>query len=123
MDTNEINLRKKLIDEQDLVSFYAVNSQNKSLIGMKECYSRNPEVFYSDLNKYLLSNVDLLEEFDIENLINIYSNALDYNQNTTKLKDIIIKKLETENFFCEDIDTDFFMKPVHSTTIFFNKIG
>lgn len=118
-----MEIKEKLILEQDLISFYAVKSSNKS-IGIIEEYSKNPSITYSGIKRYITKDIELLKSFSTENLIKLLTavSSKDTAMNDALVK-IIMERLKTEKFFCEDIDNEFFMKPVHSNNIMWSKLG
>lgn len=103
-------LIEKIIKEQDLVALYTYNAFNKSLSIMQE-YSDG--IYYSNLDKFILENPEILDSFSIKNLYTLIASA--YEEEEKKMiNERIAKKLEYEEFFCEDIDASVFMHPIHT---------
>lgn len=120
METKE-ELIERIIKEQDLACFYVVNHFNHSL-DLLEYYSEDNKVMYSDIDKFILDNPQIVDRLSTKNLMNLLAVTYQEEQKA-KLVAIITKRLETENLFCEDIDDSSFMKVVHSSDRAINKIG
>lgn len=122
MEKDYSSIRDKLIEEQDLVSFYAISSYNKSL-GILQKYSEEPKILYSELKNYIINDIELLKSFSTDNLIKILSAGISDETKKQNLVNIIMERLEKEDFFCEDVEDTFFMKPFHSVNSIFSKLG
>lgn len=120
METKE-ELIERIVREQDLACFYVVNYYNRSL-DMLEYYSEDNKVKYSDIDKFILDNPQIIDRLSTKNLMNLLAVTCDEGQKA-KLVAIITERLKTENLCCEDIDDSFFMKIVHSSDRAINKIG
>ena len=120
METKE-ELIERIIKEQDLACFYVVNTYNSSL-DLLEYYSEDNNVMYSDIDKFILDNPQILDRLSTKNLMNLLAVTCEEEQKE-KLVAIITERLKTEDLFCEDIDDSSFMKLVHSSDRAINKIG
>ncbi len=117
-------LKQKIIKEQDLVSLYIVRDQNKCTL-FDEKYYKN--VKFRDLKKIVTNDFELLKNFSTDNLIKVLSSVYknDY-PDMEKLTTLIFKRLEKEDFFCEDIDINGFflsMGMLHSSNLIFGKLS
>lgn len=110
-EENKKRLIEKIIKEQDLVALYTYNDFNKSLSIMQE-YSDG--IYYSNLDKFIFENPEIMDSFSIKNLYTLIASA--YTEEEKKMvNERIAKKLEYEEFFCEDIDASVFMQPIHTS--------
>lgn len=113
-EENKRLLIKKIIQEQDLVSLYAFDNFNKSL-GVMQVYTK--DIYYKDLYKFILENPEIMDSFSIKNLYTLLARG--YKDEDEKIiNEKIAKKLEQEEFFCEDIDKEAFMKPIHTNMLY-----
>ena len=116
---NELN--NKIIAEQDWVTFYALSLYNSPLIS--ETYFSDPEISYSKLTDYILSTPQLLDNFSTPNLINLFLDVEKSDKTTLKLlEDMIMQRLEKEDFSCVNIDQEFMLKAFYSSDVFFGKL-
>ena len=122
MEKDYSSIRDKLIEQQDLVSFYAISSYNKSL-GILQKYSEEPKILYSELKKYIIEDSELLKKFSTDNLIKILSAGISDEDKKQDIVNLIMERLKEEEFFCEDVEDTFFMKPFHSVNSIFSKLG
>ena len=113
-EENRKRLIEKIKREQDLVALYTYNNFNKSLGFMQE-YSDG--IYYSSLYKFIMENPVILESFSIKNLYTLIAKANNEDEKRI-INEQIAKRLEYEDFFCEDIDTSFFMKPIHTNNAY-----
>ena len=113
-EENKKRLIKKIIKEQDLVALYTYNDFNKSLSIMQE-YADG--IYYSNLDKFILENPEILDSFSIKNLYILIASAFEEKEKKM-INERIAKKLEYEEFFCEDIDTSVFMQPIHTNNAY-----
>lgn len=105
---------EKIIKEQDLAVLYTYNAFNKSLNIMQE-YSDG--IFYSNLYKFILENPEILDSFSIKNLYTLIASAYE-EEEKRMINERIAKKLEYEEFFCEDIDASVFIHPIHTSNAY-----
>ncbi len=118
----EIDIIDRLIKEQDLVCYYAIKSYNKS-VPIMDVYSENPEILYSQLGRYLLDHNEVLKNFSTKNLFMLLGHNIPNVDTKNQLTEMIMERLKTENFYCEDISDSYFMKIVHFSDISFSTLG
>ena len=113
-EENKKRLIERIIKEQDLVALYTYNNFNKSLSIMQE-YSDG--IYYSNLYRFILENPEIMDSFSIKNLYILIASA--YKEEEKEIiNERIAKKLEYEDFFCEDIDASVFMLPIHTNNAY-----
>lgn len=112
-EENKKRLIEKIIREQDLVALYTYNNFNKSLSIMQE-YSDG--IYYSNLYKFILENPEIMDSFSIKNLYTLIASA--NSEEKEIINERLAKRLEHEDFFCEDIDSSVFMKPIHTSNAY-----
>ena len=103
-------LIKKIIEEQDIVALYTYDGFNKSL-GIMQEYSNG--ILYSELKKFILQNSEMLKKFTTKNLYTLLASTYDESEKQI-INEQIAEKLEKEDFFCEDIDSEVFLHPIHT---------
>ena len=103
-------LIKKIIEEQDIVALYTYDGFNKSL-GIMQEYSKG--ILYSGLKKFILQNSEMLKKFTTKNLYTLLASTYDESEKQI-INEQIAEKLEKEDFFCEDIDSEVFLHPIHT---------
>lgn len=103
-------LIKKIIEEQDIVALYTYDGFNKSL-GIMQEYSKG--ILYSGLKKFILQNSEMLKKFTTKNLYTLLASTYDESEKQI-INEQIAEKLEKEDFFCEDIDSEAFLHPIHT---------
>lgn len=103
-------LIKKIIEEQDIVALYTYDGFNKSL-GIMQEYSKG--ILYSGLKKFILQNSEMLKKFTTKNLYTLLASTYDESEKQI-INEQIAERLEKENFFCEDIDSEAFLHPIHT---------
>lgn len=117
METNDDDLRKMLLEQQDLVAFYSVNPDSR----VGDMYSKEHEISYYGLSGYILKDMELLKQFSTDNLIKmLMATRTDDEKTQNDLTDIIMERLEKEDFFCEEIDRDYCLKPLYFTNKLFS---
>lgn len=122
MESNEESLKRKLIREQDLVGLYSIASKNRSLEIMSE-YWKSPKIYYSGLRNHVLSEQEILKQYSLKNLLNLLFRPISDKNKRKALMRLIERKLQTEDFFIEDIDINFFMKKIYSSDVIFGNLG
>lgn len=110
-EENKKRLIEKIIKEQDLVALYTFNNFNKSL-GIMQEYSDG--IYYSNLYRFILENPEIMDRFSIKNLYTLIAGA-HKEEEKKMINERIAKKLEYEEFFCEDIAASVFMQPIHTS--------
>lgn len=121
METKE-ELIERIVREQDLACFYAVNHYNRS-VNILEYYSEDNEVRYSYIDKFILDNPQILERLSTKNLMNLLSRTYDEDKKA-QIVPIIMERLEAGNVvYCDDIENNPFMKVLHSSNIAINRLG
>lgn len=109
-------LIEKIINEQDLVSFYVFNDFNESLSILQE-YSYG--VYYSGIRKFIFENPEIMDKFSVKNLYTLLTATFRKDEDEIELVNSkIAKKLENENFFCEDLTKDVFMRTLHTNNLY-----
>lgn len=103
-------LIKKIIEEQDIVALYTYDGFNKSL-GIMQEYSK--EILYSGLKKFILQNSEMLKKFTTKNLYTLLASTYDESEKQM-INEQIAERLKKEEFFCEDIDSEAFLHPIHT---------
>lgn len=103
-------LIKKIIEEQDIVALYTYDGFNKSL-GIMQEYSKG--ILYSELKKFILQNSEMLKKFTTKNLYTLLASTYDESEKQI-INEQIAERLEKEDFFCEDIDSEVFLHPIHT---------
>ena len=103
-------LIKKIIEEQDIVALYTYDGFNKSL-GIMQEYSNG--ILYSGLKKFILQNSEMLKKFTTKNLYTLLASTYDESEKKM-INEQIAERLEKEDFFCEDIDSEVFLHPIHT---------
>lgn len=103
-------LIKKIIEEQDIVALYTYDDFNKSL-GIMQEYSKG--ILYSGLKKFILQNSEMLKKFTTKNLYTLLASTYDESEKQI-INEQIAERLEKEDFFCEDIDSEVFLHPIHT---------
>lgn len=103
-------LIKKIIEEQDIVALYTYDGFNKSL-GIMQEYSKG--ILYSGLKKFILQNSEMLKKFTTKNLYTLLASTYDESEKQI-INEQIAERLEKEDFFCEDIDSEAFLHPIHT---------
>ncbi len=103
-------LIKKIIEEQDIVALYTYDGFNKSL-GIMQEYSKG--ILYSGLKKFILQNSEMLKKFTTKNLYTLLASTYDESEKQI-INEQIAERLEKEDFFCEDIDSEVFLHPIHT---------
>lgn len=103
-------LIKKIIEEQDIVALYTYDGFNKSL-GIMQEYSKG--ILYSELKKFILQNSEMLKKFTTKNLYTLLASTYDESEKQM-INEQIAERLEKEDFFCEDIDSEVFLHPIHT---------
>lgn len=103
-------LIKKIIEEQDIVALYTYDGFNKSL-GIMQEYSKG--ILYSGLKKFILQNSEMLKKFTTKNLYTLLASTYDESEKQM-INEQIAERLEKEDFFCEDIDSEVFLHPIHT---------
>lgn len=103
-------LIKKIIEEQDIVALYTYDGFNKSL-GIMQEYSNG--ILYSGLKKFILQNSEILKKFTTKNLYTLLSSTYDESEKQM-INEQIAERLKKEEFFCEDIDSEAFLHPIHT---------
>ena len=103
-------LIKKIIEEQDIVALYTYDGFNKSL-GIMQEYSNG--ILYSELKKFILQNSEMLKKFTTKNLYTLLASTYDESEKQI-INEQIAERLEKEDFFCEDIDSEAFLHPIHT---------
>ena len=103
-------LIKKIIEEQDIVALYTYDGFNKSL-GIMQEYSKG--ILYSELKKFILQNSEMLKKFTTKNLYTLLASTYDESEKQI-INEQIAERLEKEEFFCEDIDSEAFLHPIHT---------
>lgn len=111
--------KNKLIKEQDLACFYMVNYSDIVL----EDYSQDPYIRYNAIDKYYFQHMELLEDLSTKNLFHLLTKVEDDSEKRKIISDLIMNRAKEGDFFVEDIDNEFFMKPFFSATMGFNKLG
>jgi len=125
---DEQKLKEKILKEQDLTCLYAMkmrsSASDNSAISNMENYAEEPRVRYCGLAKFILSHEDMWQEFSTDNLIRILCRVTrDDEEKRSHLVETIMKRLETEPFFCEDVESNFYMQILHSYTVTINRLG
>ena len=105
-----LELIKKIIEEQDIVALYTYDGFNKSL-GIMQEYSNG--ILYSELKKFILQNSEMLKKFTTKNLYTLLASTYDESEKQI-INEQIAERLEKEDFFCEDIDSEVFLHPIHT---------
>ena len=119
---SEEEVLDKIIKEQDLVCYYTYNDMDKC-VKVFDKYIDDPEIMYSDLSLYIFKHENILEKFSINNLFTLLSQSIDDHEKEL-LNELIMKKIDKEQFFCEDISTSgLFMNVSHSTQRGFNQVS
>ncbi len=113
-EKNKKLLIEKIIKEQNLVALYTFNNFNKSL-GILQKYDN--QIYYRDLYKFILKNPEIMDRFSIKNLYTLLASG-HKDEEEKIINEKIAKKLETEEFFCEDINKEVFMKPIHTGMLY-----
>lgn len=103
-------LIKKIIEEQDIVALYTYDGFNKSL-GIMQEYSNG--ILYSGLKKFILQNSEMLKKFTTKNLYTLLASTYDESEKKM-INEQIAERLKKEEFFCEDIDSEAFLHPIHT---------
>lgn len=103
-------LIKKIIEEQDIVTLYTYDGFNKSL-GIMQEYSKG--ILYSGLKKFILQNSEMLKKFTTKNLYTLLASTYDESEKQM-INEQIAERLKKEEFFCEDIDSEVFLHPIHT---------
>ena len=103
-------LIKKIIEEQDIVALYTYDGFNKSL-GIMQEYSNG--ILYSELKKFILQNSEMLKKFTTKNLYTLLASTYDESEKQM-INEQIAERLKKEEFFCEDIDSEVFLHPIHT---------
>ncbi len=103
-------LIKKIIEEQDIVALYTYDGFNKSL-GIMQEYSKG--ILYSGLKKFILQNSEMLKKFTTKNLYTLLASTYDESEKQI-INEQIAERLEKEDFFCKDIDSEVFLHPIHT---------
>lgn len=103
-------LIKKIIEEQDIVALYTYDGFNKSL-GIMQEYSKG--ILYSELKKFILQNSEMLKKFTTKNLYTLLASTYDESEKQM-INEQIAERLKKEEFFCEDIDSEAFLHPIHT---------
>lgn len=103
-------LIKKIIEEQDIVALYTYDGFNKSL-GIMQEYSKG--ILYSGLKKFILQNSEMLKKFTTKNLYTLLASTYDESEKKM-INEQIAERLKKEEFFCEDIDSEAFLHPIHT---------
>lgn len=103
-------LIKKIIEEQDIVALYTYDGFNKSL-GIMQEYSNG--ILYSGLKKFILQNSEMLKKFTTKNLYTLLASTYDESEKQM-INEQIAERLKKEEFFCEDIDSEVFLHPIHT---------
>ena len=103
-------LIKKIIEEQDIVALYTYDGFNKSL-GIMQEYSKG--ILYSGLKKFILQNSEMLKKFTTKNLYTLLASTYDESEKQI-INEQIAERLKKEEFFCEDIDSEAFLHPIHT---------
>lgn len=103
-------LIKKIIEEQDIVALYTYDGFNKSL-GIMQEYSNG--ILYSELKKFILQNSEMLKKFTTKNLYTLLASTYDESEKQM-INEQIAERLKKEEFFCEDIDSEAFLHPIHT---------
>ena len=83
---------------------------NKSL-GIMQEYSNG--ILYSELKKFILQNSEMLKKFTTKNLYTLLASTYDESEKQI-INEQIAERLEKEDFFCEDIDSEVFLHPIHT---------
>ncbi len=115
-------LIERIVREQDLACFYVVKHYNRS-VNILEYYSEDNEVMYSDIDKFILDNPQILERLSTKNLMNLLSMVYEEDKKA-QIVPIIMERLEAGNVvYCDDIEDSIFMKIVHSSDRAINRLG
>ena len=109
-ENNKKILIDKIIKEQDLVALYSYNYSNKSL-DIMEKYADG--IYYSNIYDFILENPEIMDSFSIKNLYTLLASGFKSEEKKI-INEKIDKKLESEEFFYEDLSNNFFMKSVHT---------
>lgn len=102
----------KLIKEQDLISYYIVNFSSPTII-MKD-WCADPKISFSKLKEYIVNNENALQSYSVKNLVHIMSslNVKNDREIFDKLEETLMKKIENEKFYCDEIEVELFAMQV-----------
>lgn len=117
-EKNKKQLIERIIKEQDLVALYTYNHFNKSL-GIMERYAEG--VYYSGLQRFIIQNPSIVDSFSVKNLYTLIASIHEDEETKTvkeRINQRLAERLESEEFFCEDIDTEIFMRPIHTSSAY-----
>lgn len=111
-------LIERIIKEQDMVALYTYNHYNKSL-GIMQEYAEG--IYYSRLGDFIIQNPIIIDSFSVKNLYTLIA-SIPENEETKEVKKRInqrlSERLETEEFCCEDIDAEVFLRAIHTSNAY-----
>lgn len=109
---------EKIIKEQDMVALYTYNNFNKSL-GIMQEYAEG--VYYSRLKDFIIQNPIIIDSFSVKNLYTLIASIPEIEETKEVKKRInqkLAERLESEDFYCEDIDSEVFLRPIHTSNAY-----
>lgn len=113
-EKNKEHIIEKIIKEQDMIALYTVSYYNKS-IGVLEKY--DDEISYIGLKNFIVENPSIVDSFSTKNLYTLIASIFEKQETKAVLEKIhqrFRERLEVEDFFVEDIDTEAFLRPIHT---------
>lgn len=118
MEEQERKLKERIIREQDLVCFLAVNPE------IFKDYCKEPKLSHFNIKEYIFNNPDLFEKFSTKNLLNILSVSSN-KDGITDLVKIIMERLKTEDFYIEEYNKEviFSLKTYYTAEYALSKLG
>ena len=76
---------------------------------------------YSSLKDFIIQNPIIIDSFSVKNLYTLIA-SIPEKEETNEVKKRINQKLserlESEDFYCEDIDSDVFLRSIHTSNAY-----
>lgn len=117
-EKNKEKLIEKIIKEQDMAALYTYTHYNKSL-GIMQIYDEG--VYYSDIQNFIIQNPSIIDSLSVKNLYTLIASIPEKEETKEVKKRInqrLAERLESEEFFCEDIDASVFLYPIHTSNAY-----
>lgn len=107
----EQEIKEKILKEQDIIA-----AGIDGIFRWEKVFSTDPKMSYTDAEKMIFNDEELLNKIDMNNLLKLITTISKQDKEKfEKVRDITIKRLETEEFFVEDIDVSPMLVTFHKS--------
>ncbi len=91
-------------------------------LGIFDLYSEDVNIRYSGLGRFIMEFPNELAKFSSKNLLSIMANIpRRENENIEKIENIIMQRLKNEDFKCDSLDNEIFLKSIFSNNLILSK--